>query len=50
MITKPQQGTVVFYAGFGWQKSGQFATAAAWDTYLAEFAQRLASPLAVSWI
>jgi hypothetical protein len=49
MVTKPRQNTVIFYAGFGWQKSGQFATAAAWDAYLAEFAQRLAAPLAVSW-
>jgi len=49
VVTRPQQGTVVFYAGFGWQKSGQFATAAAWDAYLADFAQRLASPLVVSW-
>jgi hypothetical protein len=48
MITKPAQGTVVFYAGFGWQKSGQFNSAADWDTYLAAFAQRLASPLEVS--
>lgn len=49
LVTKPQQNTVVFYAGFGWQKSGQFASAAAWDAYLAKFAQRLASPLAVTW-
>jgi hypothetical protein len=49
MVTKPRQNTTIFYAGFGWQKSGQFATAAAWDAYLAGFAQRLASPLAVSW-
>ncbi|TDN37556.1 DUF4861 domain-containing protein [Hymenobacter sp. UV11] len=49
IVTKPQQHTVVFYAGFGWTKSGQFASAAAWDAYLAEFAQRLASPLKVSW-
>jgi hypothetical protein len=48
MVTRPRQNTVVFYAGFGWQKSGQFASAAAWDAYLAEFARRLASPLAVS--
>jgi hypothetical protein len=48
MVTKPRQNTVVFYAGFGWQKSGQFATAAAWDAYLGEFAQRLAAPLAVT--
>jgi hypothetical protein len=49
MVARPRQNTVVFYAGFGWQKSGQFITAAAWDAYLAEFAQRLASPLAMSW-
>jgi hypothetical protein len=48
MVTKPRQNTVVFYAGFGWQKSGQFVTAAAWDAYLGEFAQRLAAPLSVT--
>ncbi|MFD1871062.1 DUF4861 domain-containing protein [Hymenobacter bucti] len=48
MVTRPAQGTVVFYAGFGWQKSGQFASAVAWDAYLAAFAQRLASPLEVA--
>ncbi|QNE41093.1 DUF4861 domain-containing protein [Hymenobacter sp. NBH84] len=49
MVTKPQQDAVIFYAGFGWQKSGQFASADAWDAYLAEFAQRISSPLVVSW-
>jgi hypothetical protein len=48
MVTKPAQGTVVFYAGFGWQKSGQFSSAIDWDSYLAAFAQRLASPLEVT--
>ncbi|MGI4744334.1 MAG: DUF4861 domain-containing protein [Janthinobacterium lividum] len=48
LVTRPEQNTVVFYAGFGWQKSGQFASAAAWDAYLGEFAQRLAAPLAVT--
>ncbi|MGI4738910.1 MAG: DUF4861 domain-containing protein [Janthinobacterium lividum] len=48
IVTKPQQ-PLVFYAGFGWTKSQQFASAAAWDAYLADFAQRLASPLQVSW-
>lgn len=48
MVTKPRQNTVVFYAGFGWQKSGQFASAAAWNAYLAEFAWHLASPLTVA--
>ena len=49
LVTRPQQGTVVYYAGFGWQKSGQFADAAAWDAYLAGFARRVAAPLQVSW-
>ena len=49
VVTKPRQNTVVFYAGFGWQKSGQFASPADWDAYLASFAQRLASPLIVSY-
>ncbi|SNS06269.1 DUF4861 domain-containing protein [Hymenobacter mucosus] len=49
IVTKPKDSVVVFYAGFGWQKSGQFASAAAWDAYLAEFTQRLASPLEVKW-
>ena len=48
MVAKPQQGTVVYYAGFGWQKSGQFTSAAAWDAYLAAFARRVAAPLQVS--
>lgn len=47
MLTRPRAGQVVFYAGFGWQKSGQFASAEAWDAYLAQFARRLASPLEV---
>jgi hypothetical protein len=48
VVTKPAKDEVVFYAGFGWQKSGQFKAAAEWDAYLAGFAQRLASPLEVS--
>jgi hypothetical protein len=49
LVTRPKQDVVVFYAGFGWTKSGQFAAAADWDAYLAAFARRLASPLQVSW-
>lgn len=37
---------LVYYAGAGWTKFG-FADAAAWNAYLDEFAQRLASPLEV---
>lgn len=39
---------LVCYAGAGWTKYG-FADAAAWNTYLEEFAQRLVSPLEVTW-
>ncbi|GAB2471310.1 hypothetical protein GCM10011375_37890 [Hymenobacter qilianensis] len=49
VVTKPARGGVVFYAGFGWQKSGQFLSPEDWDKYLSEFARRLASPLQVTW-
>ncbi|MBD2723100.1 DUF4861 domain-containing protein [Hymenobacter armeniacus] len=49
VVTRPDAGRVVFYAGFGWQKSGQFASAQAWDEYLAAFARGLAAPLEVRW-
>jgi hypothetical protein len=39
--------TVSYYAGFGWDKSGDFANAAEWDAYLGQFARRLKSPLDV---
>ncbi|WP_324680682.1 DUF4861 domain-containing protein [Hymenobacter sp. GOD-10R] len=47
--TTPTKGQVVYYAGFGWTKSGQFKTAADWDQYLAAYAQRIASPLGVTF-
>lgn len=37
----------VFYAGFGWDRSGDFKDVAEWDRYVGEFARRVASPLAV---
>jgi hypothetical protein len=37
-----------YYAGFGWNKSGDFPTVESWDRYLAQFSQRLRSPLKVS--
>lgn len=40
---------VVYYAGFGWKKSGQYASAAEWDAYLSDFSRRLASPLQVKF-
>jgi hypothetical protein len=47
VMATPKASKLVYYAGFGWTKSGQFATAADWDHYLVNYAQRLASPLEV---
>jgi unsaturated rhamnogalacturonyl hydrolase len=41
-------GTAVYYAGAGWDKSGDFADVAAWDAYLAQAAERLRAPLVVT--
>ena len=49
VMATPTNGVLTYYAGFGWTKSGQFKTAAEWDAYLANYAQRLASPLQVSF-
>lgn len=40
---------VVYYAGFGWSKAGVITSSSTWDAYLADFAQRLASPLEVKF-
>ena len=37
--------SVVYYAGFGWKKSGQFKTKAEWNTYLSNFAKCVQNPL-----
>jgi pectinesterase len=39
--------TFTYYAGAGWTRSGDFATAADWHKYLSEFAQKVRSPLIV---
>ena len=43
-------GTVRYYAGGGWDKSGDFADAAAWNAYLAAFAGRLRSPVKITLV
>jgi len=46
---KAQDGVPVSYwAGFGWDKSGDFADMAAWDAYLAAFARRVRNPVEVT--
>jgi hypothetical protein len=37
-----------YYAGFGWDKSGDFANMNDWDAYLRQFTKRLRSPLKIS--
>jgi hypothetical protein len=49
ILVKVKPGeTVRYYAGGGWDKSGDFADAAAWNAYLAVFAARLRSPVKVT--
>jgi hypothetical protein len=42
---KPVDGKVVYYAGFGWKKSGRFETENAWFEYLKDYAQKISSPI-----
>ena len=39
---------LAYYAGAGWNRSGQFASRAAWEAYVQDFAARVAHPLAVT--
>lgn len=38
---------VVYYAGFGWEKSEQFTTKEAWESYLNDFSTIINTPLTV---
>ena len=39
---------VIYYAGFTWQKSGQFKSQSYWEQYLSDFAKKIRNPLKVS--
>lgn len=41
--------TIVYYAGFGWKKSGQFGSSEEWIDYLRDFARQLQSPIRIEW-
>lgn len=45
---KAANGKVVYYAGFGWKKSGQFDTQKSWEAYLSDYSKKINSPLEVS--
>lgn len=45
---KINDGKAIYYAGFGWKKSGQYTNKAEWEAYVNEFAKRLNNPLEVT--
>ena len=48
VIGKPKNNQLTYYAGFVWQKSGQIADEADWDTLLQKKAKMLANPLKIT--
>ena len=48
LIGRVQPGKpFVHYLGAGWSKSGDFPDAAAWESYVRDYARRLATPVVV---
>jgi hypothetical protein len=48
-VTKMSAGSdVTYYAGSGWDRSGEFKSVEDWDRYLDQAARRIRSPLAIS--
>jgi len=43
----PAKGPAVYYAGGAWDRAGDIADAAAWDTYLAQMSRRIRTPVEV---
>jgi pectinesterase len=44
----PASGPASYYAGFGWDRSGDFAGLPDWEAYVRQFARRVASPLKIT--
>ncbi|MEP1956831.1 MAG: DUF4861 family protein, partial [Algoriphagus sp.] len=40
---------VSYFAGFGWEKAGEFSSAAEWNLHLTQFSRKLLSPLTVTF-
>lgn len=50
ILTQAESGKpVVYYAGGGWDQSGQFKTQSDWETYLTAWQERLAHPVTISF-
>lgn len=47
VLTKADGNVAIYWAGFCWDKAGQFTDAAAWKQHVTEFARGLASPVEV---
>ena len=41
--------TVIYYAGFGWKKNGQFNNQQQWEAYLSNFSKKLKTPLIIEF-
>jgi hypothetical protein len=48
IIARAPAGKAVYYAGFGWDRSGDFLNVNDWEKYLDQYTQRLRSPLKIS--
>jgi hypothetical protein len=48
LLKTAPDNSVSYYAGFYWDRSGQFADYAAWEKYVDEFAQGTAAPIQVT--
>jgi unsaturated rhamnogalacturonyl hydrolase len=44
----PASGVFTYYAGAGWDKSGDFPTPAVWEAYVDQAARRLAAPVSIT--
>jgi hypothetical protein len=44
----PASGVFTYYAGAGWDKSGDFPTPASWDAYVEQAVRRVASPVSIT--
>jgi hypothetical protein len=44
---KVNDGMATYYAGFGWEKAGEFTSKTSWNTYLESFSKKINNPLIV---
>lgn len=47
LLVKTPRNIASYWAGFGWDRAGRFASFNAWKAYIDEFSQRLHSPLEI---